>query len=136
MGLHGFALKVQNQTAKARTHACNKSKVYPAPLHIHMHAYTRTHAHTHKAKAKCLATTRVTRTWRSQGTCAPSRYCVPVLRSLLEPGKELAGAPTVSLQVWAPKVPPTPLVTTNETQPVYFAPHQVPILQTGGLEYL
>ena len=36
------------------------------------------------------------RTWRSQDTCAPSRYCVPVLRSLLETGKELAGAPTVS----------------------------------------
>ena len=48
--------------------------------------------------------------------------CVPVLRSLLEPGKELAGAPPVPLTTGVDtKVPPTPLVI-NETQPVYLAP--------------
>ena len=65
------------------------------PGHTHTHPHT--HTHKKKSKAKCLAATRVTHTWRSQDTCAPSRYCVPVLRNLLEPGKELAGAPTAPL---------------------------------------
>ena len=50
--------------------------------------------------------------------------CQCCMRILLEPGKELTGAPTVSLTtgpVWAPKVPLTLLVIC-ETQPVYFAP--------------
>ena len=81
-----------------------------------------THTHKSKSKAKCLAATRVTRTWRSQDTCAPSRYGVLVLcwccavswsRARNSQEDQLCLSP----QVWAPEVPPTPLVV-NETQPV------------------
>ena len=75
-----------------------------------------------KQKAKCLAATKVTRTWRSQDTCTQSGYCVPVLRNLLEPGKELAGAPTVALTAGVGTQSPTTPLVLNETQPVYFAP--------------
>ena len=50
-----------------------------------------------------------------------------MLRNLLEPGKELAGSPTVPLPLLQVTVrtqsprPPTPLVI-NETQPVYLTP--------------
>ena len=76
-----------------------------------------------KSKAKCLAATRVTRTWRSQDTCAPSRYCVPVLCAISwsRAGNSQEYQLCLALQVWAPEVPPTSLVI-NETQPVYFAP--------------
>ena len=93
------------------------------PGHPHPPASTCTHARTHaQQKPKCLAATRVMRTWQSQDTCAPSRYCVPVLRSLLEAGKELTGALTVSLTAGVgTEVPPMPLVI-DETQPVYYGP--------------
>ena len=107
------------------THAC-----------IHTHACT----HAHKAKkAKCLATTRITRTWQSQDNCALSRYCVPVLRNRLEPGKELAGAPTVPLTAGVGTRSPTNAFSDQwDTASVLCSPvqDQVPILQMGGLEYL
>ena len=47
---------------------------------------------------------------------------MPVLRNLLEPGKELAGAPTVPLTAGVETRNPTDAFSENETQPVYFAP--------------
>ena len=48
--------------------------------HTHTHTHTRTRTRTHAKKSKasrCLL--QVTRSWTSQGTCALSRYDVPVL---------------------------------------------------------
>ena len=98
-------------------HTHTPTHTHPTPRHTH------THTHKSKKKAKFLATTRVTRTWQSQGTCAPSRYYVPVLRAISwsRARNSQEHQLCLALQVWAPEVPPTPLVT-NETQPVYFAP--------------
>ena len=96
-----------------------------------------THKYTQKQKAKHLAATKVTRTWQSQDTCAPSRYCVPVLRNLPEPGKKLAGAPTVSLTAGVGTRSPTDAFSDSmKTQPVYFAPQYKTRYPDGWAEYL
>ena len=99
--------------------------------HSLTHTQTDTHTHTlthtdtdtqSKSKAsRCLG--KVTRSWSSQGTCAPSRYYVPVLCKLLEPGQGARRSTDCAshCRCGHPIVPQVPLVN-NETQSVRFAP--------------
>ena len=78
--------------------------------------HTHTHTHIHKKQkskaSRCLL--QVTRSWTSQSTCALSRYDVPVLCALLEPGQGTRRRyqPCLPLPVWAPCSPTTTISGT------------------------
>ena len=85
----------------------------PKTLSVEPPGHTHTHTHTRKSKAsRCLL--QVTRSWTSQGTCALSRYDVPVLWALLESGQGTRRRyqPCLPLPVWAPCSPTTTISGT------------------------